>query len=311
MSQRVAISTMVLICALSAAVTPVAGQQASPSGGVTVRMIVTVEARHGSTVPVINREDVMVYQGHDRDRVTDWVPLQGDRAGLELFILVDDALSTSVGSQLSDIQKFIAAQPATTAIGVGYMQHGTVEVAQNLTTDHPQAAKALRLPLGSRGISSSPYLSVTDLIKKWPEQQERREIVMITDGVDALNGGGPANPYLDEAIAQAQRAEVIVYSIYAPGAGHYGHSYWRMHWGQNYLGQLADETGGEAYNLFMGNPVSLTAYFDDIEQKLGHQYLLTFIPKLEQKAGEQSVKITTEVPNAELVAADRFYVPGM
>jgi len=40
----------------------VVAQQAS-STGVPVHMVVTVEPRHGSNVPVINREDVMVYQG--------------------------------------------------------------------------------------------------------------------------------------------------------------------------------------------------------------------------------------------------------
>jgi hypothetical protein len=35
-------------------------------------MVVTVEARGGGNVPTINREDVMVYQGHDRDKVTDF-----------------------------------------------------------------------------------------------------------------------------------------------------------------------------------------------------------------------------------------------
>ena len=61
---------------------------------VPVHVVVTVEPRHGSNVPVSNREDVMVYQGHDRAKVTDWSPLQGQRAGLQLFILIDDAAST-------------------------------------------------------------------------------------------------------------------------------------------------------------------------------------------------------------------------
>ena len=101
---------------LTASVRPIAAQEAASSSGVPVHMVVTVEARHGTNVPVINREDVMVYQGHDRDKVTDWVPLQGDHAGLELFVLIDDASNTSLGSQLEDLRQFINAQPATTKI---------------------------------------------------------------------------------------------------------------------------------------------------------------------------------------------------
>ena len=46
------------------------GQQLSSSPGAQAKMVVTVEARHGGGTPVINREDVMVYEGHDRDKVT-------------------------------------------------------------------------------------------------------------------------------------------------------------------------------------------------------------------------------------------------
>jgi len=38
--------------------------------------------------------------------------------------------------------------------------------------------------------------------------------------------------------------------------------------------------------------------------------LLTFLAKPERKAGFQQVKLRTEVPNAELVGADRVYVPA-
>jgi len=216
--------------------------QEASSTGVPVHVVVTVERRHGSNVPVINREDVMVYQGHDRAKVTDWVPLQEERAGLQLFILIDDAASISLGSQLEDIRQFVNAQPSTTAIGVAYMRNGTAEILENPTSDHMQAAKALRLPLGDPGASTSPYFSLVDLIERWPEGPVRREILMVSYGIDRFGASGPSNPYVDSAIEEAQRAGVIVYSIYTPGVGHYGHSFWRMNWGQNYLSQISDET---------------------------------------------------------------------
>jgi hypothetical protein len=56
--------------------------------------------------------------------------------------------------------------------------------------------------------------------------------------------------------------------------------------------------------------VSFSPYLDDMAHKLGHQYLLSFSAKPEKKAGIQKVKLHTEVPNAELVAADGVYVPA-
>lgn len=284
-------------------------QEPTSSAGVLVHTVITVEARHGKDIPVIYREDVRVFQGHDRDQVTGWLPLKGDHAALELFLLLDDASDTSLGSQLEDLRRFINAQPATTAISVGYMRNGTVDIVQNLTTDHASAAKALRLPLGSVGAYASPYLSVVDLIKRWPESPVRREILMISNGIDPL-GGGPSNPYLDSAIEQAQRAGIIVYTIYATGVGHYGHSFWRFNWGQNNLSRLADETGGEAYFQGFGTPIAFAPYLEDLTNKLDHQYLLTFLAKAGKKAGFQRVKLQTEVPNAELVVPDRVYVPA-
>jgi len=297
------------VAAIAGGLSSARAQQAS-SFGVPVHVVVTVEPRHGSNVPVINSEDVMVYQGRDRAKVMDWIPLQGERAGLQLFILIDDAASTSLGSQLEDVRQFINAQPSTTAIGVAYMRNGTAEILQNPTNDHTQAAKALRLPLGDPGGSGSPYFSLVDLIKRWPEGPVRREILMVSDGIDRFGGNGPSNPYVDSAIEEAQRAAVIIYSIYTPGVGHYGHSFWRMNWGQNYLSQLSDETGGEAYYLGFDAPVSFAPYLDDLSHRLTRQYLLTFLAKPERKGGFQQFKLRTEVPNAELVAADRVYVPA-
>jgi hypothetical protein len=301
--------TLVAIAVLLVSVR-LAGAQESATGP-AANLVVTVEARHGSNVPDVTRDDVMLYEGRDRDRVTGWLPLQGDHAGLEFFIMLDDSSNVTLGSQLEDIRQFINAQPPTTKIGVAYMSNGIAQVLQNPTSDHALAAKALRLPLGNPGASASPYFSLQDLIKRWPASDERHEVLMITDGIDRYWGSGPDNAYVDTVIEQAQRAGVIIYSIYTPGVGHYGHSYWRTYWGQNYLSQLSDETGGESYYLIgSAPPVSFVPYFEDISRKINHQYLLSFIAKPQKKAGMQRVKVQTEVPNAELVSADRVYVPA-
>jgi hypothetical protein len=224
--------------------------------------------------------------------------------------MLDDGADSSLGQQLQDLRKFIDAQPASTKIGIAYMQNGTARIEQNLTSDHAQAAKALRLPMGIRGANGSPYFSLTDLIKRWPESPERREVLMASDGVDLFYGSGDLlDPYVDEAIQNAQRAGILVSAIYTPGVGHFGHSYWQTYWGQLYLAQLADKTGGEAYYIgFNGPPVSFAPYLEDLDHRLSHQYFLTFLAKPPKKAGWQPVKLRTEVPKVDLVSADRIYL---
>src|SRR5262245_34750154 len=89
-----------------------------------VQVVVTVEARHGMEAPAIPRDNVYVMQGRERAEVLDWVPAQGDQAGLELFILLDDSSGFSVASQFEDLRMFIKAQPPTTSVAVGYMHNG-------------------------------------------------------------------------------------------------------------------------------------------------------------------------------------------
>jgi hypothetical protein len=298
--------------ALLASMTGSVCAQNTGSQGVPAHLWVTVEARHGSSVPEIGPRDVMVYEGHDRDQVTDWVPAQGDHAGLELFILLDDGSNTNLGTQLEGLRQFITAQPVSTKIGVAYMQDGTAKVVQSPTSDHALAAKALRLPMGIGGINASPYFSLSDLIKRWPESRARREVLMASDGIDRYYGSGDLqDPYLEAAIDDAQRAGIIVYAIYTPGAGHFGHSYWQNYWGQIYLSRVAEETGGESYYIgFTGAPVSFDPYLEDMGHHLDHQYWLTFNAKPQKKSGWQRIKVTTEVSNAELVSPHQVYVPA-
>src|SRR5271167_3206450 len=223
----------------------VAAQNVAAANGVPARMVVTEETHQGPGAPVIGPEDVIVAQGQEHDKVTGWVPAQGNHAALELYILLDDGSTSSLGTQLGDIRQFILAQPDAAKIGVAYMRNGIALIAQKPTSDHALAAKALRLPLGVGGANGSPYFSLTDLVKRWPKTDSRREVLMISDGVDRYyDGPDMLDPYLAQAIEKTQRAGVVVSVIYNPGASDYGQGNWRRYIGQVYLAQVAAKTGG-------------------------------------------------------------------
>ncbi len=301
--------------------------QATPeAAGVPVSMVVTVQSHHGSDVSNISAANVIVYQSRARAKVTDWVPLQGDRANLELFILLDDSPSTSRGSQLEDIRNFIMAQPATTKIGVA--NSGAPQIVQTLTTDHALAADALHVSLGKLARGASPYVSLRDLIKQWPASSARREILVISSGVDQVFGDSGTdndNTYVDSAITEAQSAGVIVSTIATTGEGSGvnrdsgppsivatspGSDLSRVNPAKTHLSQIAEETGGESYYHPFGAPISFAPYLDDCALRLTHQYLLTFLATPGKKAGTQPVKVRTELAHTELVSAAKVYVPG-
>ena len=303
------LTTLGILLGLSS-VTNIRSAQQPPSETTPVSIVVSVEARHGKEIPAVNnKEDVRVMEGKERLRVTDWVPLQGSQANLELLILIDEAANQSIANQYDDIRKLVDAQPPTTAIAVGYMEYGTVRLAQNFTKDHDAAGKALRITQGVVGGGNSPYLSITDVIKRWPNNRSRHTIFLISDGIDPLQPG-ISDSYLDQAIEIAERTGTQISSIYTARAGHFGHSLWRINQGQNNLSQLAEMTGGESYFQGQSTPISFAPFLDEFAERLNHQYLLSFLIKPDKKTSFRRVKLETEVPNAELVTADRVYVPA-
>ena len=269
-------------------------------------MVVTAEGHRQKAVPEIGKADVEVYLGKNQVPVGDWRP---ERGALQLLVMIDDGSDTDLGLQLDDLRKFMRAQPASTEIGVDYMRNGTTLPLHAFTPDHDAAAKSLRLPIGTAGAAVSPYVALSERIKKWAPFAGRREVLMVSSGIDSLYYGGDLqNPYLMRAIQDAQKAGILVHSIYYGSAGHSGHSYYQMNFGQSYLSRLGDETGGEAYWQGFQNPVAFAPYLDDLSKRLQNQYRLTFEGKSDQKADLQQVKVRTAKAGAELSAASRVWI---
>ena len=303
----IGIAVLTLLIGASASLTGAA--QTTTAGTAPVSIVVSVEAGNNKNVPAISKDDVHVLQGSNRLNVTDWVPLQGEHAGLELLVLIDESSTYRIASQFNDIRHFMDAQPPSTKIAVGYMQNGIVRMAQNFTADHAAAGKALRFPLGEAAGWSSPYLSVTDAIQRWPKSSARHVIFMISDGMDPLQPGY-VDSYLDQAIHTAQRTGTQVYAIFVTHAGHYGHSFWRINQGQDNLSRFADETGGEGYFQGFSTPVAFAPYLDQFAARLTHQYRITFLARAENKPDYRHFQFETTVPNTELVTADQVYIPA-
>ncbi len=275
-------------------------------------MVITAEPKRGKTVPPIEQQDLMVTEGKDNRPVTGLLPLQGEHADMQLLLLLDDSASSSIDTEINTLKQFVNSQPPTTEVAVGYMRNGMTQLTANFTADHAAAANAIRLVMGPGGADVSPYDSLSDAIKRWPQKRaERREVIMISSGIEGLGGGYTSdNPYVNKGIEDAQKAGVIVYTIYTPGVGHYGHSFWRANWGQNFLAQLADETGGESYFIGFGSPVTFQPFLDQIRERQNHQFLLTFLARPERKSGLQPVKVRVKEKDADVAAADRVYVPA-
>ena len=287
----------------------------TPPEGVAVRMVVTASGVDDGGVPEVSMRDVQISQRRQTLKVTGWTPARGDHAGLNMFLLIDDASDRSLGSQLNELRDFINAQAPSTLVGIGYMRNATVQIAQDFTNDHAAAANAVRLPLGNTGAFGSPYLSVIDMMNRWPEHSSRRVIVMVTDGIDRARGGPrsrnlSAMPDVTRASDLAQRTGTLIYTLFSPGVGYRRRNFFEATSGQNGIARLSDESGAESFFLGVQAPVSFRPFLDRIQTALNNQYLLEFRAIPSGRAGLQSISVGTEVPGVELISADGVWVPA-
>lgn len=293
------------------AFSPLLAQEAAGNGPSS---IVTVEPKgSGELAEPVAANAVKVKVNGKNAEVAGWTAFgpNATQPNLQLVLLIDDGARTSLGLHLQELQRFITQQPPTTEVAVAYMRNGTGQFTGPFTTDHAQAAQTLRLPISSPGTNGSPYFSLSDLIKRWPAHtpSERREVVMVTDGIDRYNGlrYDPSNPYINATIRDAIRNRVVVYSIYFHNAGFADRTGAGINSGQNYLTQLCAAVGGEFFYQGFGNPVDFTPYLNQINRKLGNQYELRVTPP-EKAKNIVNLRVQVSAPNTKTQAAQQIFL---
>jgi len=283
-----------------------ASAQTAPAASGAATFTVTAVGKK-EEAPPIAKDDVQLTQGRERKQILDWKKSDG----LFLAILIDDSIDTGAGGQWDNLREFIAAQPAGTQIAVGYIRNNTTMLAQDFTPNHELAAKALRLPLGTSALGSSPYLGTIDLLRRWPNTGPQRSILLITSGIDFFRGSsfGAFYPDLNPLIQRAQRQNTNIWSIYYPSAGHRGRSFFLVNMAQNNISKLSQDTGAESYFLGVQSPVSIKPYLDEILQHLSNQYLLTFAGDGGRRGRFVSIRVRTEMPGVEFLTPSAVFLP--
>lgn len=284
--------------------------QTSAASGVTARMVVTMGHFYGQETPLLSKDDLIVTVGYDQVPVTRLIPLRADRAGLELFFVVDRCSTADLGPRFQELRKFILSQASSTAIGVAYIGEGKLEIAQKPTSDHNRAIAALTPPSGEENVSN-PFAALSQLIQSWDQVSLRRAVIMISNGIDADAAAYQTDASAEAAIRAAQRAGIIVYAIYHPSADYATTLYSKIHSGQVQLSHLTYETGGEAYFLSRGPLPSLAPFLADLADHLANQYLLEFpVNHAEGAEDLQQVTVKSKTGEIELMVPDRVRILG-
>ena len=259
----------------------------------------------------ISGQDMAVRINGKLAKITQWTPYREPNNPLELVLLIDGSARTSLGREMGDIQQFINALPPNTKAGIAYMDQGQANFVAPLSADHAQVLRNLHLPGGTPGTNGSPYFCISDLAKRWPSQDAtaRREVIMISDGVDRYElRYDPDDPYLQAAISDAVRAHLVVYSIYWVSQGWVDSTDYENNAGQSLLQQLSQATGGKNYWIGSGNPVNFRPFFDELLRRFQNQYELGVSAPLGGKPQLETLKLKLNVPGSNVNAPEQVYI---
>ena len=293
-------------CALSL-LSPALRAQPGPSAD--ARIVVTMGHYYGQSVPQLTAGDLTITEQFEPLPIKAVIPFKGDRAGLELFILVDNCANCEGGPNSGELAAFVKSQPASTSIGVAYIQDGALKIAQEPVADRARALNALSPPAG--GKPSNPFSALRALIEGWKSEAPRRAVLMITNGVDPAQEQYGQNGPAEQAIASAQKNQVTVFTIYHPSADYLNSDFEKIYSGQVQIAHVARESGGEGYFISFGPLPSLGPFLLDIAEHLANQYLVEFAAPASRGAGElRDIEVKSNKKDIDVMAPDRAWIPG-
>jgi hypothetical protein len=197
---------------------------------------------------------------------------------LNIAILVQDDLVSSVANELGVTRDFIRSLPAGSRVMVGYITAGSLQVRQAFTTDLNRAASSLRIPISSTSASAyNPYVEVIEALKKFDSSwQGHNAVLLISDGLDTSRGfdstAAGHTVDIDRTIAEANRRNTAIFSFYAPSVGLTSRSYVAANYGQSSLNRVSHDTGGRAFFQGTTGFVTFDSYFSRLRAELNRQY---------------------------------------
>ena len=310
--KRLGLTAVALTAATMMAAFPIFAQKNTEQG--QGRAIVTVlpSDRNGDAGKLSARDLKLKVNGKE-SAVISINQLQQDNSPVELVLLLDAGARTSLGTQFNDIQTFVKEMPPNTRMAIAYMQQGRAAFSSQLSSNAADVLKGLHLSTGIPGENASPYFCLSDLAKNWPshDRTARREVVMVTDGVDNYERRfDPEDPYVQTAIKDSVRAGLVVYSIYWQNTGRINSTGYETNAGQSLLLMVTQATGGNSYWQGLGNPVALQPFFQDLRRRLNNQYEVSFTAQSNGKPEVRSLKVDLHVPSAKVAAPQQVLVTG-
>ncbi len=322
-----------------------------------VNVLATVRDKHGKIVADLGKDDFTLEEDGHPQAITYF--LKETDLPLTLGLLVDTSLSQRrvLGQERTASHSFLddMLRPEKDKAFVIHFDH-EVELLQDLTSSRDELEKSLDLLEtpemnqqggssrggGSRGgggsggggsrqhfggagtlLYDAVFLASDEVIKK---QQGRKALIILSDGVD--HG---SKETVTTAIATAQRADTVVYSILfaddqeshnrgsfgGPGMGRHGGGggggggqgrypqQGDRTDGKKILERISKETGGRMFEV--SKKESIEQIYKTIAEELRNQYSLGYTPAKDVSPGYHKIAVTTKQKDLTVQARDGYY----
>jgi Ca-activated chloride channel family protein len=165
-----------------------------------------------------------------------------------------------------------------------------------LSYPHPSVLK------GNRG-GTLLYDAICGEVPKMAAEPGRKAMLILTDGEDF-----GSRHTLEQAVAAAQQADVVVYSIYySSGRGTFGLGRPGTGGDRRVLEKLASETGGEIFDAGLGVP--LRQIYERIGEQLRLEYLLGYRPPDSAPGSYHKIELKMKDGNLKVAARKGYYTP--
>jgi VWFA-related protein len=231
---------------------------------------------------------------------------------LHLAILIQDDLSSNFNLQIEDLKNFIKKLPPGSRVMVAYLRSGTPQIRQKFTPDLEKAANSLRIVVSNPAVApNNPYEGVNEILERFDALPTgRRAILLISDGYNVFDSSTPVqNPELENAILNAQRRSVAIYSFYSAATHTEAGSSTTILNSQSSLDRLSEETGGRAFFQGTISPISFTSFFRDLNLMLNRQFALTYLSTHTRK-GYYKVQVYSTNPEVRIEHPKGYYYRG-
>ena len=308
-----------------------------------VNVFATVRDKKGQIVSTLNREDFSL-QEDGRPQAIKYFARESDLP-LSLGLLVDTSMSQRrvLGAEKTASYAFLeqVLREDKDHAFVIHFDH-EVELLQDMTSSRAKLEKALdslEVPemqqggwsrggggggsQGRRGAGTALYdavlLASDELMRK---QQGRKALILLTDGVD--HGSKTS---MSDAIASAQRADTLVYSVlfsdregygnragFGGGRGGWGGGggggrhggYGEQVDGKKVLQRISKETGGGFFEVSGKEPID--KIYALIQEELRNQYSLGYVSdQTTLGPGLRKIQLTATKKDLTVQARDGYY----